>query len=162
MDHKELLETVFYDEVSGKIYWRHSVRNAVKAGEEVGSKTKTGYIECRVLGVRNLLHRLIWFYKTGSWPLKTIDHINRIRDDNRWCNLREASYSENNINKPPTNSLKIKNVYLHKGSGKYNVKLFLNKKTVSFGYYEDLELADLVASEARAKYQKEFAYQTAN
>lgn len=36
---------------------------------------------------------------TGKWPKEQVDHINRIRDDDRWENLREASCSENNFNK---------------------------------------------------------------
>lgn len=43
--------------------------------------------------------RLAWLYMTGSWPKDQIDHINRIKDDDRWENLREANQSQNSYNR---------------------------------------------------------------
>jgi hypothetical protein len=36
---------------------------------------------------------------TGEWPKDQIDHINRIKDDDRWENLREATQSQNSFNR---------------------------------------------------------------
>jgi hypothetical protein len=53
-----------------------------------------GYLATRVwIGKkckRVLLHRLVFLLANGYLP-KTVDHINRIRDDNRPENLRAAS-----------------------------------------------------------------------
>lgn len=35
---------------------------------------------------------------TGKFPEKQVDHINRLRDDNRWNNLREVTALENSHN----------------------------------------------------------------
>jgi hypothetical protein len=40
-------------------------------------------------------HRLAWLYTHGEWPAGQIDHINRDRRDNRMCNLRVVTHSEN-------------------------------------------------------------------
>jgi hypothetical protein len=40
-------------------------------------------------------HRVAWLWMTGHWPDAEIDHINGDSADNRWCNLREATRSEN-------------------------------------------------------------------
>ena len=42
--------------------------------------------------------------QTGEWPLYEIDHINRIKTDNRWCNLRDVTCTVNLQNKPVAES----------------------------------------------------------
>jgi hypothetical protein len=44
-------------------------------------------------------HRLAWLWWFGEWPEGGLDHINRIRNDNRIDNLREATRSENQRNR---------------------------------------------------------------
>lgn len=43
-------------------------------------------------------HRAAFLYVLGSWPEEEVDHINGIRDDNRWINLRPASPKVNRRN----------------------------------------------------------------
>lgn len=45
-----------------------------------------------------LAHRVIWLMQTGEWPRGTIDHINGIRTDNRWANLRDITKAQNGQN----------------------------------------------------------------
>ena len=62
----------------------------------------TGYLEThlRIDGkrFRLLLHRVAWMLTYGRLP-KQIDHINGDKTDNRLCNLREVTRSENEANK---------------------------------------------------------------
>jgi hypothetical protein len=46
---------------------------------------------------------------------------------------------------------------MHKKTGLWRVRLNVNKKELSFGYYRDYELAELVAKEATAKHHGEFS-----
>ena len=70
-----------------------------------GTKRKNGYTDVQLYhddGARqhHTLSVLVAtaFHGFGS-PGMTVDHINRNRDDNRVCNLRWATYSEQNINR---------------------------------------------------------------
>jgi hypothetical protein len=45
-----------------------------------------------------LEHRVIWLWVTGEWPLHGIDHIDGVKDNNRWANLRDVSPSVNSQN----------------------------------------------------------------
>jgi len=42
---------------------------------------------------------IIWWKATGKWPKTPIDHINRIKSDDRISNLREVSLRENAANR---------------------------------------------------------------
>jgi hypothetical protein len=58
---------------------------------------------------------------------------------------------------PTNNTSGIKGVCWHKSTNRWYVQLQVNKKMKYLGIYEDIELAELVAIEARAKYHGEFA-----
>ncbi len=71
-------------------------------GKVAGGVTSSGYITVLVNGRRYLAHRVIWLMLYGEWPPEQIDHINRIRHDNRAVNLRAVSHAENMGNLAPT------------------------------------------------------------
>ena len=56
-----------------------------------------GYVRVHVDSKQIYAHKIIWFLFNKK--LKgTIDHINGVRTDNRIENLRDATYSQNNMN----------------------------------------------------------------
>lgn len=96
---ERLKELLHYDPETGVFIRRTSVNNCYKAGEIAGSVNTLGYI---VLGVDRRFykaHRLAWLYMTGDWPASQVDHINRVKNDNRWVNLRAATNAQNMQNK---------------------------------------------------------------
>ena len=152
----ELLE--LFDYKNGEIYWKKTFSKKTKIGNKAGRKQSLGYIQVNVNKKSYLAHRIIFAMHNGYFP-KSIDHINGSKSDNRIENLREVTASQNlqNTKKPITNTSGYKNVYFHPSRNKWQVKLVVNKTNKSFGYYDDLELADLVAQEARNKHFGEFA-----
>lgn len=86
-----------YDPISGLFTRFKSVGNA-KAGSVAGSINSDGYPQIMVDGVRYKAHRLAFLYMTGSFP-DQVDHINGIRNDNKWINLRAVTLSDNAKNK---------------------------------------------------------------
>ncbi len=121
------------------------------------SPTNFGHFRARVKGRNYLVHRLIFLMHYGYLP-KQIDHIDGNPANNKIGNLREASQSQNMWNRNAnTNSMsKTKGIRWHR-SGKYQVRLQVNKKSMYFGLYADLELAELVAIEARNKFHGVYA-----
>jgi hypothetical protein len=107
---KEYLETlVGYDELTGVLTWKIDRSNGrMKCkGKQTGSYHKvTGYRYVSIDNKRYLEHRLIWLLKTGSFPKNQIDHINGIRSDNSWVNLRDVDNATNTQNqkKPKKNN----------------------------------------------------------
>lgn len=103
-------------------------------------------------------HRIIFMMHYGYIP-EQIDHINGNGLDNRIENLRPADNITNGQNKKKMKSNKsgIKNVFWVNQVKKWRVAIRANGKQMCIGEFKDLELAELVAIEARNKYHGEFA-----
>lgn len=96
----EIRDWLSYDPETGEFHWLRDRRNGdVRAGDLVTTKNSKGYIRLSFQGKQYLAHRLAIWFVTGEMPEINTDHINGIRDDNRYCNLRCADYQQNNVNR---------------------------------------------------------------
>ena len=123
----------------------------VRRGGKVlkGNMTWNGYM--RVGKKNHLVHRLIAeCYLPNPFNKHDVDHINGIRHDNRLCNLRWATRSENNINK------KIKGIVFHQG--KWRPRVQKDGKCYYFGLYETKEEATEAYQNKVKELFGEFAY----
>ena len=87
----------------GKLFWKKQVRPFQNISKAAGSLNADGYRRITYKGVEYPEHRVIytWHYGQIGEGL-VIDHLNNIRDDNRIENLREATKSQNELNKHST------------------------------------------------------------
>jgi len=88
---EHLRELLHYNPETGVFTWIYR-KSGVTLGQVAGSLHVNGYVDIKLDGVVYKAHRLAILYVDGYFPEHTVDHINRIRDDNRYVNLREASY----------------------------------------------------------------------
>jgi hypothetical protein len=154
----EHLQKIF-DYKNGQLIRKVDSARLAKAGSFAGFlDEKSGYYRVGVKGKTYLVHRVIFFLHHGFLP-EFLDHINGIRTDNRIENLRVATKQQNcqNRAKHRNNSSGLKNVSWHKERKKWGVSIHVHERKRHFGYFEDLELADLVSQEARDKYHGQFA-----
>jgi hypothetical protein len=151
MINKELVSE-YFDYRDGYLYWKKVTHpnKSYLIGQEVGFIHSTGYRHVTWLGKQHKVHRLIYLFVHGYMP-KEIDHINGNRADNSIENLREVTRSQNQCNKTmcSSNTSGYKGVSWHKRANKWSIRLTKNGEIKHFGYYDDLELAGLVALEAR-------------
>lgn len=149
---KELLHELF-DYRDGKLFWKVGNRRG-----EAGSLKQNGYRFIGINGKHHYTHRLIFLFHHGFLP-PFIDHIDGNRLNNSIDNLRVASRSENNRNVgiQRNNTSGAKGVQFIKNTGKWRVAVRSNGILRYFGMYNDFELAELVATEARNLYHGEFA-----
>lgn len=127
-----------------------------KPNHKVGVRTEHGYIIIQVDRVSYRAHRLAWLYMTGHLPEEQIDHINGIRDDNRFANLRLASANENQWNmKPKKSACPAKGVSM--AYGKFRASIKVNCKSINLGLYETMDEAAHAYNKAAIKYFGEFA-----
>ena len=127
-------------------------------GEVAGHVNSSGYWSVSVLGRSILAHRIAWAMGTGTWPTTRIDHINRNRIDNRICNLRIASASENNMNSKlrKNSSTGVKGVYYNKNNANYRARVQRGGEVFEVGSFSTIEEADEMVKKARETIHKEF------
>lgn len=90
LTQKRLKELLEYDPETGIFTWRAS-RPGIKSTRVAGWEEEGDYRYISVDSRTYMIHRLAWLYTEGYFPENFIDHINRIKGDNRIKNLREVS-----------------------------------------------------------------------
>ncbi len=136
-----LRENLRYDPSTGYLWWilPGCKRSLTRPVGHLGQ----GYVEFRLGGTQFKAHRVIWALVTGEWPREQIDHKNMNRSDNRWCNLREATFAQNRQNRRcyRNSSCGLKGVTWHKGEKKWRAQIQVNKKRRIIGRYDTPEKA---------------------
>ena len=153
-----LKELIHYDPITGIFTWIKP-RYGVTVGKEAGSINGRGYRQIVINGKTYKAHRLAFLYHTGGFPPNEIDHVNRIKEDNRWLNLREATRSQNmsNIVKPRNNTNEFKGISWHKGVTKWIAQIQLNGKKKHLGCFDTPEEAHVAYCKASDELHGEFA-----
>ena len=140
----EYLRSVLHYEPATGIFTR-KVRTSprVKVGDVAGSQGGGGYLDISVCSRTYKAHRLAWLYMRGVWPADQIDHVNRVRTDNRISNLREVSHKQNqqNASKRSDNKSGHPGVIWNKQHSKWQAKIAHNCKDIHLGYFASLEEA---------------------
>lgn len=145
-------EYLSYDPETGIVTWKKNKGKRIKAGTRAGSlNISIGYRYIMFDKINFLEHRIIWVLTTGDWPKQEIDHINRIRDDNRLCNLREVTRLENSLNSPCRRLSKAHGVNWSEANNKYKVVFRVKGIDRYFGYFLDYNEACKVAEQAKQK-----------
>ncbi|MES1989258.1 MAG: HNH endonuclease signature motif containing protein [Pseudomonadota bacterium] len=114
-----------------------------------------GYLIILLLGKRVRAHRLAYLIMTGDWPDGILDHANGVCSDNRWENIRFATYSQNHMNKKSKRGLSGYRGVVKARNGNWQAKLTVNKIVHSLGVYECPKAAsDVVEAFAKEKFGK--------
>jgi len=150
----ELIKLLEYKD--GKLYWKVNAAKNVKAGDLAGRIQKSGHRRIGFGGKGYLAHRIIFLMHHGYLP-KLVDHHDNDPTNNRIENLRSANRSKNRMNSKVNSNNKLGIKGVSKIGNKYRVQIQANGQYKSIGYFDDVELAELVSIEARDKYHKEFA-----
>jgi len=169
MQAHEIRGLFTYD--SGYLYWKRRPRSDFKngagwynfnnqfAGTCAGAARSDGRREIKIDGKSYKAARVIWAYHYSEWPTKMVDHINGDRSDDRIENLRLATPRQNAQNRSVSakNSSGFTGISWHAPSDKWWVRITIDGKTKSFGLYEDLAEACLVAINMRKQLFGNFA-----
>lgn len=160
ISHEKLLSLLNYDKDTG-LFSRISKRSGVNGyvGSKVGMKTDKGYIRIGLCGRKYMAQKLAWFYVTGEW-VKEVDHKNRIKDDNKFDNLRDASRTQNrfNMEKYRNNTSGFKGVCFRKDRQDWQAHIQVDKKKVHLGFFSTAEEAAAAYDKHASSVMPDFAF----
>ena len=159
-------ECFTYNAEIGEIRWKkrpenhfktlrdHRVWNNKYSGMIAGSIGSNGYRQITIFGYPVKAHRIAWMMHTGSLLDGAIDHINGIRDDNRICNLRQATAELNARNRKSTtlNKSGVMGVIWSKTDNKWRARIGIGGKHVSLGSFASLDDAISARKNAETTY----------
>lgn len=151
LNEENIRQILHYDPESGFFIWK-APKMKFYQGKRAGCVAVNGYRKIRLFGVLYSEHRLAFLYMTGEWPPHEVDHVNRVKDDNRWVNLRKATNSQNQANKgkQKNNSSGHKGVSWCARSKKWIVQIKIQGKSRYLGLFSNI-------SEAAAAYEQSAA-----
>lgn len=140
LTQERLKELFNYDPETG-IFTRIISTGNVFSGDVAGTVSKKdGYERICINYKRHLSHRLAFLYVDGYFPEHDVDHINGVRTDNSWNNLRHASRSCNNQNckVSKNNTSGFHGVTYNKKYNKWEAQAMLNRKKTYLGLHDDI------------------------
>lgn len=148
----ELKSFLHYSPISGEFTWLTNTSHRVKVGRIAGTSHTAGYVAITLNRKQYLAHRLAHLYMNGCMPIYEIDHVNSVRNDNRWANLRNATHAENirNTRMFAHNTSGARGVYLRKDTGKWQAQIKVHGKNMALGSFKTIEQASN-ARNAKAK-----------
>lgn len=155
----ELLKEYFYYK-DGFLYWkkRRKTGNG-KINEIAGSQCRRSkYRFLRFQGRQYLLHRVIFLFHKGYLP-EVVDHEDRDPANCRIENLRDATFSQNSVNrkKIANCSSKYIGVFRNKKNNAWDVAGRINGKRTHIGSFKTENEAALAYNKFAVMYYKEFA-----
>jgi hypothetical protein len=133
ISHDRLLSLVSYDPATG-LFTNLVRRSMSHAGTVLRPRKRVG------ICIDGLLYRtshLVWFYVHGTWPVGMIDHINNNPEDNRICNLREATKQQNGQNRAISkrNKSGFKGVTRVTEANRWQAHIKVNDKKIYLGSF---------------------------
>ena len=152
---QEYIRSILIYDVNTGIFTRKTdgANGKYRAGTVAGYTNKRGYVILNILKKNRRAHRIAFLYMIGKMP-EQVDHINRVKNDNRWSNLREADACINMKNQPTVkkNKCNFRGVYMNRE--KFRARIGDNGKMVCLGSFNTFK----EAKDARIKAEVELGY----
>ena len=153
LTQERLKELLHYDPETGVFTRLKTINYNAKQGFMAGWNNR-GYKQISIDGKKYKTSRLAWLYMEGYFPENDIDHIDRIKDNDRWENLRHVSQQCNtrNCSIKNTNKSGITGVSIFNRDRRWVASITINGKQIHLGLFVNKTDA------ARARWQAEVKY----
>jgi hypothetical protein len=157
LSQARLRELLDYDPISGSFTWRVNGRGRfMRKGAIAGAISKDRRRQICIDQKFYSAGSLAWFWMTNEWPPDVVDHINLDAKDDRWSNLRLATYSQNGAN-ARSRRADLKGIGFEKRTGRYIAQIKVNYRHMHLGTFDTTEAAHAAYLAAARRYFGEFA-----
>lgn len=158
-----LLRCMAYEPETGAFTYLVNSGNR-SAGDVASSVCRLGYARFKIGGHTIAGHRAAFVFMLGRWPTHFVDHINGVRSDNRWVNLREATPAGNSQNRPVqwNSTSGIRGVRCRPGQSKtkpWEARIKVGGRFIHLGSFATQEEAVAARAAASKRYHQDFAGQ---
>lgn len=137
-----LKELFSYDPETGVFTRLVTVNSQAKAGDIATCRSRYGYTVFRVDGRLYRANRMAHLYMTGELPRHQVDHINGMRSDDRWVNLRDVMPQKNAQNSRvarPGNKSGLLGVSPNRN--RFSASIVVSGKKTHLGTFDTAEIA---------------------
>ena len=152
---EELKHLFDYDPITGHLITKFSTKG-YHAGRRLTRLNHSGYYVTTLNGVAYRVHHLVWIWHYGEY-VSEIDHINRVKNDNRIENLRSCDHVPNCGNSSPRVHA-YKGVTFCKTTGKWKAQIGKNYSNYNLGRFDKIEDAAKAYNRAALEHFGNFAY----
>lgn len=173
----EVASLVGYDPETGHFHWLPRLPHLFADGNQTAERNcaawngkfagrgafKTmsshGYLVGTIFNRPYFAHRVAWALSYGAWPKDQIDHLNRIKSDNRLVNLRAATNAQNQHNTAISvrNTSGFKGVSQIRGSRKFRATVEAHGVAYHLGRFDCAEDASAAYVAAARRLYGDFA-----
>lgn len=152
-----LRELLCYDPETGVFTWRQNVGRwgRVKAGTVAGGVNAHGHVVIRVQGASIYAHRIAFLLMTGEFPSFSVDHLDGVKTNNAWANLRDVSQHTNTENRRTPTRGKASGlplgVSIDRRDNRIRADITVKGKAISLGRFNTPEEAHAAYVEAKRR-----------
>ena len=152
---EELKKILRYYPKTGRWVWLVTAnRNKAHKGSPAGHLSSDGYWYIRIKRKLYKSSRLAFLYMVGYFPEHEAEHINIVRSDDRWINLREATHRCNSLNVKikKNNKSGVVGVVWDKAKRSWHAQIRVRGKSLWLGRFKDFNQAVIARWEAEKKH----------
>lgn len=154
LTQSRLRELFDYNSETGVFTRKQNKTRTDLVGKPAGWVMTKGHLSIEIDYRSYLAHRLAWLYMFGKWPTNQIDHINRMKADNRIANLRDVGQSENqhNSSRRKDNWSGLIGINWVPKSCSWRARIGVNGKDIHLGTFPNKEAASAAYQAAKLIY----------